>query len=156
MQGIMDVAAGNCEVLSNAYMGALKLVEQLQECSWDEHILRCQVHGVMWSKVIWNNYPVLLQLICFLFVDVVDLSFLMMVCDPCSRSLLQLPQALLLGPRHLHCCNIVHQMDIRLHHWKKRNGDFYWLFQLDTDRGKSAQVLTSYQVARFLVVSYPW
>lgn len=51
MQGIMDVAAGNCEVLSNAYMGALKLVEQLQECSWDEHILRCQVHGVMWSKV---------------------------------------------------------------------------------------------------------
>ncbi|KAK9835456.1 hypothetical protein WJX74_000455 [Apatococcus lobatus] len=56
-QGIMDVAAGNCEVLSNAYMGALKLVEQLQECSWDEHILRCQVHGIMWSKVL-TSYQV--------------------------------------------------------------------------------------------------
>ena len=51
LQGMMDVTAGNCEVLSNAYMGALRLVEQLQECSWDEHILRCQVHGIMWSKV---------------------------------------------------------------------------------------------------------
>ncbi len=61
----MDVTAGNCEVLSNAYMGALRLVEQLQECSWDEHILRCQVHGIMWSKVqLTPQQPLSIQLSC--------------------------------------------------------------------------------------------